>query len=378
MKVATIIGTRPEIIRLSATMRRLDETVEHVIIHTGQNYDYELNEVFFKDLELRQPDHFMGTGGGSLGRTIGQILEKTEEILAVEKPDAVLILGDTNSALAAIIARRMRIPVYHMEAGNRCYDFNVPEELNRRIVDHIADINLTYTEHARRQLLSEGLPHRRIYVTGSPMREVLDWAAPKIAESKIHQELGTSAGDYVIVSVHREENVDLRENFMRLMETLQAVASHTGRRVLVSCHPRTRDRMKKFGFDDSKLERVEFLKPFGFFDYIRLQQDSYIALSDSGTIGEESAILGFPAITLRQSMERPETLDTGSLIIAGLDKETVIPSIAVARAPFEAGTGVECPADYCISNTSERVTKLIVGTAKLTRRWMGLDSAWFE
>lgn len=377
MKVATIIGTRPEVIRLSATIRRLDCVVDHILIHTGQNYDFELNELLFRDLQLRTPDHYLNAGSNTLGKTLAQILEKTEAVLLEVRPDAVLILGDTNSALAAIIARRMHIPVYHMEAGNRCFDFNVPEELNRRIVDHIADFNLVYTEHARRHLLSEGLPHRSIYLTGSPMREVLNGSCDGIAASRICNELGVRPGEYCVVSVHREENVDLRDNFEKVMEILSGVRDTYGHEVLVSCHPRTRKRMVEFGRDEHSMPGVRFLKPFGFFDYLRLQRDAFITLSDSGTIAEESAILGFPAVTLRQAIERPEALDTGSIIITGLDASVVINAIALARAPFEHGRRPECPTDYMIDNTSERVVNLIVGTARLARRWIGLDDGWF-
>jgi UDP-N-acetyl-L-fucosamine synthase len=378
MKVATIVGTRPEIIRLACTIKKLDRSVSHVLIHTGQNYDYELNEIFFRDLGLKAPDRFLEIAQSSLGKTLGQLMEKTETALVEERPDAVLILGDTNSALSAIIAKRLRIPVYHMEAGNRCFDFNVPEELNRRIVDHIADFNLVYTEHARRHLLAEGFPHRRIVLTGSPMREVLEAHSEGIASSTVLTELGLKPGSYALVSAHREENVDLKDNLAAIVAVMRGIRDTFNVEVIVSTHPRTAKRLQAAGFDAASEPGIRFLKPFGFFDYNRLQKDSFVSVSDSGTISEESAILNFPAITIRNAIERPEALDTGSIALTGLDIASVIGSIKLMRAEFEANGGVTCPADYMITNTSERVVKLIVGTAKLSRRWMGLDSGWFD
>jgi len=375
LKVMTILGTRPEIIRLSRVMARLDNHTDHVLVHTGQNWDHELNEVFFEDLGVRKPDHFLGTGGGSLGQTLGKILTESERVIQAERPDAVLVLGDTNSAISAIMARRLKVPVYHMEAGNRSYDRNVPEETNRMLVDHIADFNLVYTEHARRHLLSEGLPHRRIYLTGSPMREVLEHYRSQIEASDVLTRLGLTAQGYFIVSLHREENVDSSARLASLLETLNALAVRHDMPVIVSTHPRTRKRLE--ALNGVALDaRVQYLKPFGFHDYNKLQMNAFCAVSDSGTIAEESAILGFPAITPRDAIERPEALDVGCIVMTGLDRSTIENGIdAVTRLFSErraAGRPNPVPADYCITNTSERVLGLILGTAKLSNRWDGI------
>ena len=374
LKVMTILGTRPEIIRLSRVMDRLDRYTDHVIVHTGQNWDYELNEVFFEDLGVRKPDHFLGVGGGSLGETLGGILSETEKALAIEKPDAVLVLGDTNSAISAIMARRMKIPVYHMEAGNRSFDRNVPEETNRRIVDHIADFNLVYTEHARRHLLSEGLEHRRINLTGSPMREVLEHYRDQIEASDVLSRLELSAGKYFIVSLHREENVDSGPRLTSLVETLNALAEQYGFPVIVSTHPRTRKRLEALNV--SFHSDVQYSKPFGFHDYNSLQMNAFCAVSDSGTIAEEASILGFPAITPRDAIERPEGIDVGCLIMTGLDRDTMLDSVQAVTQMFAervaSGIPHPVPADYCISNTSERVVSLILGTARLSNNWDGI------
>ncbi len=375
LKVMTILGTRPEIIRLSRVMARLDEYVDHCIVHTGQNWDYELNEVFFADLAVRKPDHFLGSGGGSLGETLGKILMESERVIRLEKPDAVLVLGDTNSAIAAIIARRMKVPVYHMEAGNRSFDRNVPEETNRKIVDHIADFNLVYTEHARRHLLAEGISHRRIYLTGSPMREVLDHYRPHIAASDVLARLGLTARGYFIVSLHREENVDNSGRLAALVDALNALAATHDMPVIVSTHPRTRKRLEAMG-ERALDARVSYMKPFGFHDYNHLQQHAFCAVSDSGTIAEEASMLGFPAITPRDAIERPEGLDVGCLIMTGLHTETMIAGVdAVTRmfaAREAAGTAHPVPQDYTITNTSERVVSLILGTARLSNSWDGI------
>jgi UDP-N-acetylglucosamine 2-epimerase (non-hydrolysing) len=308
LKVMTFIGTRPEIIRLSRTMVRLDEFTEHIIVHTGQNYDYELNEIFFKDLELRKPDYFLEVDTTSQESSVGDIFKKSGEVLRKENPDAVLVLGDTNSCLSAYMAKRLHIPVFHMEAGNRCFDFNVPEEINRRIIDHISDFNLVYTEHARRHLISEGLPQRRIYLTGSPMKEVLDHYLPKIEQSGALEKLSLTSGKYFLISAHREENVDNQENLSKILSILNMLAEEYKLPVIVSTHPRTRKRLELL--TDMKMEKsIHFLKPFGFIDYIFLQMNAVCVVSDSGTISEESSILNFPAISLRQSMERPEAQD---------------------------------------------------------------------
>ncbi|WP_091443821.1 non-hydrolyzing UDP-N-acetylglucosamine 2-epimerase [Ancylobacter rudongensis] len=374
LKVMTILGTRPEIIRLSRVMARLDEFCDHRLVHTGQNYDYELNEVFFEDLGVRRPDHFLGTGGGSLGETLGKILIESEKVLAAERPDAVLILGDTNSAISALMARRMKIPVYHMEAGNRSFDGNVPEETNRRLVDHIADFNLVYTEHARRHLISEGLPHRRIYLTGSPMREVLEHYRPRIEASDVLQRLGLVPRGYFIVSLHREENVDSRERLGELVGALSELAVRYEKPVIVSTHPRTRKRLEAAGLVAD--ERVSFMKPFGFHDYNHLQMNAFCAISDSGTIAEEASLLNFPAITPRDAIERPEALDTGSIMVTGLSRAAILRGVEVATRLFaaRAARGERCPLpdDYAVTNTSERVASLILGTAPLSNGWDGI------
>lgn len=375
LKVMTILGTRPEIIRLSRTMARLDDYADHCIVHTGQNYDYELNEIFFEELEVRKPDHFLGAGGGTLGETLGKILAESERVIASERPDAVLILGDTNSAISAIIARRMKVPVYHMEAGNRSFDRNVPEETNRKLVDHIADFNLVYTEHARRHLLSEGIAHRRIYLTGSPMREVLDYYRPKIEQSDVVERLGLVPDGYFIVSLHREENVDSVERLNSLVGTLNALASEHDLPIIVSTHPRTRKRMDALG-ELALDRRVQYMNPFGFADYNRLQIHARCAISDSGTIAEEASILGFPAISPREAIERPEALDVGSLLITGVDPDSIIAGISVSiRMNAErkkAGTAHPIPDEYAVTNTSERVASLILGTAPLSNGWDGI------
>jgi UDP-N-acetylglucosamine 2-epimerase len=372
LKVLTIVGTRPEIIRLSRVMALFDEHINHIIVHTGQNYDYELNEIFFKELELRKPDYFLEVDTSSLGASVGDIIRKSEVVLKKEKPDALLVLGDTNSCLAAYIAKRMHIPVFHMEAGNRCFDFNVPEEVNRRIIDHIADFNLVYTEHARRHLISEGLPHRRIYLTGSPMKEVLNYYMPKINKSAILESLKLTAKGYFVISTHREENVDNPDNLSNILLVLNKLAEDYNLPVIVSTHPRTRKRMD--GLNKVKINPlVQFLRPFGFLDYINLQMNALCTVSDSGTISEESAILNFPAISLRQSMERPEAQDAGTIILTGFDLQVVLDSVRLVVKEFEMNDRYRKIADdYNIENTSWRVLKLISGNAKLSNIWAGI------
>ncbi len=371
LKIVTIVGTRPEIIRLSRTMARLDEFVNQVIVHTGQNYDYELNEIFWKELQLRKPDYFLEVDTSSLGATLGDILKKTEQLLQKENPDGLLVLGDTNSCLSAYIAKRMHIPVYHMEAGNRSFDFNVPEETNRRIIDHIADYNLVYTEHARRHLLSEGLQHRRIYLTGSPMREVLEFYLPKINQSGILSLLNLEHEKYFLVSTHREENVDNPGNLKKILSVLDDLVNTYNFPVIVSTHPRTRKRIEQFS-NDSLSGKIQFLKPFGFIDYIHLQQHALCTLSDSGTISEESSILNFRAISLRQSMERPEAQDTGSIILTGFDTDVILDSISLLIKEKTERKITSIPEDYQIQDTSWRVAKLILGNTKLSNKWWGI------
>jgi UDP-N-acetylglucosamine 2-epimerase len=369
LKVMTIVGTRPEIIRLSRTIALLDTHVDHVLVHTGQNYDYELNEIFFSDLELRPPDYLLGVNTESLGKMLGETLIKVEEIIFKERPDAVLILGDTNSSIAGVIAKRHKIPVYHMEAGNRCFDQNVPEEINRRIIDHVADFNLVYTEHARRHLLSEGLPHRRIYLTGSPLNEVLRYYHNKINRSAILEQLNLTPAGYFLVSTHREENVDRPESLNRILRAVNGIASEFDKAVIVTTHPRTRKRLQHPG--TVKLDqRVQLLKPFAFTDYVCLQKNAICTISDSGTLSEESAILALPAILIRNATERPEALDTGTTILTGLEAETIIDALWLVMAE-QTGRGSP-PADYTIQDTSWRVLKLILGTAKLSNQWSGI------
>lgn len=372
MKVITILGTRPEIIRLSLTMKLLDKYVNHIIIHTGQNYDYELNEVFFNDLDLRKPDYFLKINTKTLGNIYGDTLIKSEEILKKENPDAVLILGDTNSSIAGIIAKRLQIPIYHVEAGNRSFDQNVPEEINRKIIDHIADFNIVYSERSRQHLISEGYPHRKTYLSGSPMKEILTNCQTKLKESKILDKLNLVSDNYFLVSVHRQENVDLKENLINILDILNAVAEKYNIKIIVSTHPRTKDRLN--AIQNIEIDkRIEFLKPFGFFDYLTLQQNSKAVISDSGTISEESAILDFPAITLRKSMERPEAIDAGSIILTGLDKETLLTSLDVAISQNNIDLAKSIPKEYEIKNTSWRILKLILGTAKLSNQWNSIS-----
>lgn len=370
MKVLTVVGTRPEIIRLAAVMRRLDTTpgIEHVLVHTGQNWDHNLNGIFFEELGLRMPDHVLDVDVTSLGATLGDILRKTEAVLAAERPDAFLVLGDTNSALSLVMAKRMRIPTFHMEAGNRCFDENVPEETNRRLVDHTADFNLAYTEHARRNLLAEGLSPRRIIVTGSPMREVLDLYREQIAASGALSELGVQPRGYFLVSAHREENVDQPQRLALLVDSLNAVAHRWGKPVLVSTHPRTRKRLEA-GVELAVDPLVRFHEPFGFLAYNKLQTQAACVLSDSGTISEESTMLGFPAVTLRSSIERPEALDTGSITMTDLDPDVVVAGVGFAMS---RGTAPAVPADYVVTNTSERAVNFILSAAPQHRFWAGL------
>jgi UDP-N-acetylglucosamine 2-epimerase len=370
LKVMTIVGTRPEIIRLSRVTQRLDETVDHVLVHTGQNYDYSLNQVFFDDLGLRTPDHYLDVDTSSLGRVLGETLIKSEEVLLKERPDAVLVLGDTNSCIAAVMAKRMRIPVYHMEAGNRCFDENVPEETNRRLVDHVADFNLVYTEHARRNLLAEGLHPRRMLLTGSPMREVVAAYRDKIDASDVLHRLGLTRRGYFLVSAHREENVDSPERLRQLVACLLAVHGNWGLPVVVSTHPRTRKRLEALGADLGAAD-IRWMEPFGFHDYNKLQVEAACVLSDSGTVSEESSILGFPAITLRDSIERPEALDAGAILMTGLDVGDVIGNVTAAMGnPNDGKAGV--PAGYEIDDTSRRTVNFILSTHRRHYQWAGI------
>ena len=360
LKVMTVVGTRPEIIRLAATVKRLDKYTDHVLVHTGQNYDYELNEIFFRDLGLRKPDHFLEADTSSLGAVLGSILTKVEKVLYKESPDAMVVLGDTNSCISALMAKRMKIPVYHLEAGNRSFDENIPEETNRRMIDHIADYNLVYTEHARRNLLTEGIHPSRIMLTGSPMLEVLEGNAIAIAASEILERQGLTAGGYFLVSLHREENVDNPARLTSVLRSLGRLADEYGLPVLVSTHPRTRMRLD--GQDKSLKEKLLFHAPFGFNDYVRLQQSAKLVLSDSGTISEESSLLGFPAVSLRDAIERPEAIDTGVTITCGVEWETVLDAVDITLQQFAQDGPAGVPAEYQIGDASRRAVSFIRST----------------
>lgn len=357
LKLMTIIGTRPEIIRLSAVIKCADKYFDHILVHTGQNWDYTLNEVFFKDLELREPDHYLDSVGKDLGETMGNIISKSYDVMLKEKPDAVLLLGDTNSALSAISAKRLKIPIFHMEAGNRCWDWNVSEMINRKIVDHISDINLPYTEHSRRYLLSEGIDGKTIFVTGSPMREVLRDHAEKIDKSNILEELNLEKNKYILLSAHREENIDNEENFMSLMGAINDIAEKYQMPVIYSTHPRSQKFIEKRNFKFHPL--VRNLKPFGFMDYNKLQKNAYCVLSDSGTLSEESAMLGFAGVLIRTSTERPEVLDKGSVVIGGITDETVEQALELAVAMRDNKEEVVMAEDYADTNVSVKVVKII-------------------
>ncbi|WP_457973912.1 non-hydrolyzing UDP-N-acetylglucosamine 2-epimerase [Arthrobacter sp. D1-17] len=369
LKVLTVVGTRPEIIRLAATMRRLDRHTDHIVVHTGQNYDYELNEVFFEDLGLRRPDYFLNADTASLGSVLGSILISMEEVLRKEQPDAMVVLGDTNSCISAVMARRMKVPVYHMEAGNRCFDENVPEEVNRRLVDHVADYNLVYTEHARRNLLREGIHPSRILLTGSPMREVLEANAGAIEASDILVRQELKRGEYFLVSLHREENVDNPARLESVLRALTALAEKYVLPVLVSTHPRTRIRLESQPEDVKK--GLLFHHPFGFNDYIALQKSAKLVLSDSGTISEESAILGFPAVTLRDSIERPESLDTGLIITTGVEAQAILDAVEMIMAESMDEMHL-VPDDYLVRNTSWRTVNFIRSTVHSHQARAGL------
>lgn len=366
LKLMTIVGTRPEIIRLSETIKRCDQYFDHILVHTGQNWDYTLNQVFFEDLKLREPDHYLKSVGKNLGETIGNIIAGSYKVLLREKPDALLILGDTNSALSAIPAKRLKIPIFHMEAGNRCFDQNVPEEINRKIVDHISDINLPYTEHSRRYLLAEGLRKEHIFVTGSPLPEVLHAHIEKIKESNILEKLKLKKDKYILVSAHREENIDDETNFNSLMSAINDIAERHQLPIIYSAHPRSLDRIKKSGFKLHKL--VQILKPFGFFDYNHLQLNALCVLSDSGTLSEESVILGFDGILIRTSTERPETLDAGSIILGGIEEIDIEQAIELSRDLRQNQETFNLPPNYRDTNVSTKVIKIIQSYTKIVNK----------
>lgn len=368
LKVMTIVGTRPELIKMSRVMAELDIHTKHVLVHTGQNYDYELNQVFFDELGIRKPDHFLNAVGATAAQTIGQVIIKADEVLALEQPDAVLFYGDTNSCLAVIAAKRHKIPVFHMEAGNRCFDQRVPEELNRKVLDHLSDINLVLSEHARRYLIAEGVRPETILKTGSHMREVLDYYMPKILGSDVLARLGLQAGKYFLVSAHREENVDVPENLRDLLHTLNALAENYGFPVLVSTHPRTRNRLD--ALDAGPVNPlVQFAKPFGFFDYVRLQMDAACVVSDSGTITEEASLLNLPAVTVRNAHERPEGMDVGTLIMTGLKSERVLDAVRIVMAQHERNARTMRPVeDYETGPVSKQVLRLVLSYTDYVNR----------
>ena len=355
LKLMTILGTRPEIIRLSAVIKKADKVFNHVLVHTGQNYDYELNEIFFKELQIRKPDYFLSVAGKHLGETMGGILAKSYEVIDKEKPDAVLILGDTNSALSAISAKRLKVPVFHMEAGNRCWDWNVSEMINRRVVDSIADINLPYTENSRLYLIEEGIDPKTIFVTGSPMAEVLKMYKENIEKSDVLSRLNLKSGKFILVSSHREENIDEEHNFNNLMNAINEIAEHYQLPIIYSVHPRSKKWIEKRNFKFHPL--VQQLKPLGFFDYNKLQTEAFCVLSDSGTLSEESAMLNFPGVLIRNSTERPEALDSGSVVIGGIKTVDIIRSIQLALALKDEKIALN--KDYLSYNVSSKVVKII-------------------
>jgi UDP-N-acetylglucosamine 2-epimerase (non-hydrolysing) len=372
-KVLTIVGTRPEIVKLSRVVAELDRHLEHVLVHTGQNYDYELNEIFFQQLEMRKPDYFLDAAGVNAAQTIGNVITKSDEVMTRERPDAVLLLGDTNSSLSVIAAKRQKIPIFHMEAGNRCFDQRVPEEINRKIVDHSSDINLVFSEHARRYLIAEGIRPETVIKTGSPMKEVLTYYLPKIDASDILGQLELRPRAYVVVSAHREENIDDERNFSDLLASLNAIAKQYAMPVIVSTHPRTRKRLETLNIN-SLDALIRFMKPLGFLDYIKLQKNAYCVVSDSGTITEESSILGFPAITIRQAHERPEGMDEATLIMSGLKPDSVLKSIEITVAHYASGgRPFKLLNDYDTDNVSLKILRIIMSYTEYINR-----TVWYK
>jgi UDP-N-acetyl-L-fucosamine synthase len=357
LKVMTILGTRPEVIKLSEVIKKCDLYFNHILVHTGQNYAYTLNEIFFKDLELRAPNYFLNVVGDNLGQTIGNIISRSYELMVEEKPDAVLILGDTNSALAAISAKRLKIPLFHMEAGNRCFDENLPEEINRRIVDHISDVNLPYTEHARRYLFSEGIKKERVYVIGSPMTEVININKAQIRNSNILSSLNLEKNKYILLSAHREENIDNKINFLEIMNSINDLAEYYNMPIIYSLHPRSKKYIKAREFEFHPLVRA--MEPFGFSDYICLQQNALCVVSDSGTLAEESAVLHFPAVSIRTSTERPEALDKGCFVIGSISSYSISQSAEMSISMFENNELLQDVPDYTDQNVSIKVVKII-------------------
>lgn len=360
LKVMTIVGTRPEIIKLSRVIAELEKYTEHVLVHTGQNYDYELNEIFFREMEIKKPDHFLAAAADSVAETIGKVIAAADRVMAAEQPDALLLYGDTNSCLSIIPAKRRKIPVFHMEAGNRCFDQRVPEEINRKIVDHLSDINMPLTEHARRYLIQEGLKPETIIKTGSTMKEVLNYYQPGIQRSRALETLDLQTGRFIVVSAHREENIDDDRNFRSLFRILNAIAARYGFPVIVSTHPRTRKRMEETGMENAGAG-IRFLRPLGFFDYIKLQMNAFCVISDSGTITEESSILGFPAVMIRNAHERPEGMDQGTLIMSGLNADRVMDAIDAVTGQLQDDHNYNCIVDdYNIDRVAKKVVRIIM------------------
>ena len=360
IKVMTIVGTRPEIIKLSRVIAELDRYTNHTLVHTGQNFDFELNEIFFEQLGIRKPDYFLNAAGQNASETIGNVIIKSGAILEDIKPDAVLLYGDTNSCLSVISAKRMKIPIFHMEAGNRSFDQRVPEEINRKIVDHLSDINMPLSEHARKYLVAEGIPPETVIKTGSPMKEILEFHRKSIEKSDVIKKENLGKGEYFIVSTHREENVDSETNFNNLLEALNAITKKYNKKVIVSTHPRTRIKLEKIGFTN-KNPLIEFMKPFGFLDYIKLQMNAFCVISDSGTITEESSLLKFPAITIRQAHERPEGMDEGTLIMTGLNTNRILESIDVVTSHYaQNNNAIKTIPDYETENVSKKVLRIIL------------------
>lgn len=368
LKVLTVVGTRPEIIKLSRVIAELDKYTIHILVHTGQNYDYELNEVFFNELEIKKPNYFLNASGKNPAETIANIISKIDSILEIEKPDAFLLYGDTNSCLSVIAAKRRKIPIFHMEAGNRCFDQRVPEEINRKIVDHLSDINMPLSEHARNYLIMEGISPETIIKIGSPMKEVLEFNSKQINESKILERENLTKNEYFIISIHREENVDSQSNFNSLLQTIEHLSKKYNKKIIVSTHPRTRKKLEKLNFINLNKD-VIFMKPFGFIDYIKLQKNAYCVISDSGTITEESSILNFPAITVRQAHERPEGMDQGTLIMAGVNSERIIESINIVVNQYNNGENqFKIIPDYDTINVSSKVVRIILSYVDYVNR----------
>lgn len=373
MKIMTIVGTRPEIIKLSRVMSELEKHHKNILVHTGQNYDYELNEVFFKEMGIRKPDYFLGAVGKDLAETIGNIISKSDKVMEKECPDAVLLYGDTNSCLSVIAAKRRKIPVFHMEAGNRCFDQRVPEELNRKIVDHLSDINMTLTEHARRYLIAEGIKPETVIKIGSPMKEILNFYMPRIMKSDVLSRLKLAEGDYFVLSAHREENIDSEKNFSDLLDSLNKIVKKFNKKIIVSTHPRTRKKLESTGrrhFD----RRISFLKPLGIFDYVKLEMNAACVISDSGTITEESSLLNFPAVTIRQSHERPEGMDEGTLIMCGLKSADIITAMQVViEQHSKTNRQFRTVSDYDVDNVSKKVVRIILSYTDYINR-----TVWYK